>query len=91
MVVVLFWNRRAASTTAACKTSVDRLPRRGGKIAVFTDKVKNLSRYTRITAAASVDQTPSLVIVNPKGKAEVLTGYFDFQTIRQFVRNAARR
>jgi len=51
----------------------------------------NLSRYTRITAAASVNQTPSLIIVNPKGQAEVLNGYYDFQTIRQFVRNASRR
>ena len=42
------------------KSSVDRLPRRGGKTAVFTDKVSNLSHYTRITAAASVNQTPSL-------------------------------
>ena len=36
-------------------------------------------------------QTPALVIVNRKGQAEVLNGYYDFQTIRQYVRNAARR
>jgi hypothetical protein len=38
-----------------------------------------------------VNQTPAMVIVNPKGHAEVLNGYYDYQTIRQFVRNAARR
>lgn len=89
-VVVLFWNRGGVDDRSV-KSSVDRLPRRGGKTAVFTDKVANLSSYTRITAAASVNQTPSLVIVNPKGQAEVLSGYYDFQTIRQYVRNAARR
>lgn len=89
-VVVLFWNK-AGVEDRSVKSSVDRLPRRGGKTAVFTDKVTNLSSYTRITAAASVNQTPSLVIVNPKGQAEVLNGYYDYQTIRQFVSNAARR
>jgi hypothetical protein len=89
-VVVLFWAKGGIEDRSV-KNSVDRLPRRGGKTAAFTDKVSNLSRYTRITSAASVNQTPSMVIVNPKGQAEVLNGYYDFQTIRQFVRNAARR
>jgi hypothetical protein len=89
-VVVLFWNK-AGVDDRSVKDSVDRLPRRGGKTAVFTDKVANLSNYTRITAAASVNQTPALVIVNRKGEAEVLNGYYDFQTIRQYVRNATRR
>jgi hypothetical protein len=89
-VVVLFWNRFGVEDRSV-KHAVDRLPRRGGKTAVFTDKVTNLSRYTRITASANVSSTPALVIVNPQGKAEVLNGYYDFQTIRQFVRNAARR
>jgi hypothetical protein len=89
-VVVLFWTKGGIEDRSV-KNSVDRLPRRGGKTAAFTDKVSNLSRYTRITAAASVNQTPSMVIVNPKGQAEVLNGYYDFQTIRQFVRNASRR
>jgi hypothetical protein len=89
-VVVLFWNRFGVEDRSV-KSSVDRLPRRGGKTAVFTDKVTNLSRYTRITASANVSSTPAVVIVNPEGKAEVLNGYYDFQTIRQFVRNAARR
>jgi hypothetical protein len=89
-VVILFWTKGGIEDRSV-KSSVDRLPRRGGKTAVFTDKVANLSHYTRVTAAASVNRTPALVIVNPKGQAEVLNGYYDFQTIRQFVRNAARR
>lgn len=89
-VVVMFWAKDGIEDRSV-KSSVTRLPRRGGKTAVFTDKVSNLSRYTRITAAASVSQAPAMVIVNPKGQAEVLSGYYDFQTIRQFVRNASRR
>jgi hypothetical protein len=89
-VVILFWSTGGIEDRSV-KNSVNRLPRNGGKTAVFTDQVSNLSDYTRITAAASVTQTPSLVIVNRKGQAEVLNGYYDFQTIRQYVRNAARR
>lgn len=89
-VVILFWNKGGVDDRSV-KNSVDQLPRRGGRTAVFTDKVSNLSRYTRITAAASVTQTPALVVVNPEGRAEVLSGYYDLQTLRTYVRNAARR
>ena len=89
-VVILFWNKRGVEDRSV-KSAVDRLPRRGGRTAVFTDKIANVSDYTRVTAAATVNTTPALVIVNPEGSAEVLNGYYDFQTIRQFVQNAARR
>lgn len=89
-VVILFWNKGGVDDRSV-KNSVDQVSRRGGKTAVFTDKIANISSYTRITAAASVTQTPALVVVNPEGRAEVLNGYYDLQTIRQYVRNAARR
>jgi hypothetical protein len=89
-VVILFWNKKAIEDRSV-KKSVDRLSRRNGRVAKFTDTVKNLSRYTRITTAASVTHTPALVIVNKRGQAEVLNGYYDFQTINQFVSNASRR
>jgi pyruvate/2-oxoglutarate dehydrogenase complex dihydrolipoamide acyltransferase (E2) component len=89
-VVVLFWNKSGVDDRSV-KKSVDRLSRRGGKVATFTETVKNLSRYTRITSVASVTTTPSVVIVNSRGQAEVLAGYNDFQTINQFVSNASRR
>jgi len=89
-VVILFWNKNGVDDRSV-KKSVDRLSRRGGKVAKFTDTVAHLSRYTRITAAASVSSTPSLVVVNRRGQAEVLDGYNDYQTINQFVSNASRR
>jgi hypothetical protein len=87
VVVILFWNRRAVDDRSV-KSAVDRLPRHHGKVAVFTDGVRHLSRYTRITSATSVSQTPALVFVNRKGQAELQTGYLDYQTIQQYVRNA---
>jgi hypothetical protein len=89
-VVILFWNKRGVDDRSV-KKSIDRLSRRKGRVVKFTDSVKNLSRYTRITTAASISQTPSVVIVNKRGQAEVLNGYYDYQTINQFVSNASRR
>jgi hypothetical protein len=90
VVVLLFWNPRAVDDRSV-KHAVDRLPHHHGKVAVFSDSVKHLSRYTRITAATSVSQTPALVVVNRKGQAELQTGYLDYQTIGQYVLNALHR
>jgi hypothetical protein len=89
-VVVLFWNKSGVDDRSV-KKSIDRLPSGGGKVAKFSDKVQNISRYTRITSAANVTTTPSIVVVNRRGQAEVLAGYNDYQTINQFVANASRR
>ena len=89
-VVILFWNKNGVDDRSV-KKSVDRLSRRRGSVAKFTDTVNHLSRYTRITAVTSVSNTPSLVVVNRRGQAEVLGGYNDYQTINQFVSNASRR
>jgi hypothetical protein len=90
VVAILFWNPRAVDDRSV-KASLRAVPRRGGKVAVFSDRVKNLSRYTRISTATSVTTTPALVIVNRKGEAEVVTGYLDRQTVAQYVKNALRR
>jgi hypothetical protein len=90
VVAVLFWNPRAIDDRSV-HASLEAVPRRGGKVAVFSDRVKNLSRYTRISTATSINTTPSLVVVNRKGEAEVVTGYLDRQTVAQYVRNALRR
>jgi hypothetical protein len=90
VVVILFWNRQGIDDRSV-KASLDSLPRRKRKVAIFSDRVENLSRYTRITTAASIATTPSLVIVNRKGQAEVVNGYLDRQTVGQYVQNALRR
>jgi len=90
VVVLLFWNSKAVDDRSVHE-SVARLSRHGGRVAVFDDTVRNLSHYTRITGTAQVTQTPSLVIVDRRGAAQVKTGYLDFETIDQFVDTARRR
>ena len=89
-VVLLFWNKKGVEDRSV-KDSVDRLSRRGGEVAKFTDTVSHLADYTRITGITRVNTTPAVVVVNSRGQAEVLNGYYDYQTINQFVSNASRR
>ena len=89
VVVILFWNRRGVDDRSV-KASLDSLPHKR-VVATFSDRVNNISRYTRITAAATVSTTPSLVIVNRQGQAEVVSGYVDRETLNQYVLNALRR
>jgi hypothetical protein len=90
VVVILFWNPRSVDDRSV-KASLDSLSRHKRKVAVFSDRVENLARYSRVMTAASISTTPSLVIVNRKGQAEVVNGYLDRQTVGQYVRNALRR
>jgi hypothetical protein len=90
VVVILFWNRKAVDDRSV-KASLDAIPRHKRRLAIFSDQVQNLARYTRITTAASISTTPSLVVVNRKGQAEVINGYLDRQTVGQYVQNALRR
>jgi hypothetical protein len=89
VVAILFWNRHGVDDRRV-KASLDSLPHKRWA-ATFSDRVKNLSRYTRITAAANVATTPSVVIVNRKGQAEVVSGYVDRETLGQYILNARRR
>lgn len=87
VVVLLFWSKRGVDDRAV-KSAVSGLPRHGGKVAVFTDNLKNLVRYTKITAGANVVQTPTLVVTNKQGEARVATGYLDPATVEQYVVDA---
>jgi len=87
VVVLLFWNPRAVVDRSVSK-AVAGVSTRGGKVAVFTDRLKHLARYTKITAAANVVQTPTLIVVDRKSKAQVATGYMDEVSIDQHVVDA---
>jgi len=87
VVVLLFWNPRAVDDRSVRK-AVSGVSTRGGKVAIFTDRLKHLARYTKITAAANVVQTPTLIVVNRQEKAQVATGYMDEVSIDQYVVDA---
>ena len=87
VVVLLIWNPRGGDDKTV-KKAVDGLSRRNGKVAVFTDKPENLARYTSITAATELQQTPTVIFVNRKKVARKATGYLDSVTLDQYVTDA---
>jgi cytoskeletal protein RodZ len=89
VVVLLIWNPRG-SDDKNVKSAVDGLSRRGGKVAVFTDKPENVARYTTITAATELQQTPTLIVVNRDQVARKATGYLDPVTVDQYVVDALK-
>jgi hypothetical protein len=55
---------------------------------VFTDRPENVARYTTITAAAELAQTPTLLVMNRDQVARKATGYLDSVTVEQYVVDA---
>jgi cytoskeletal protein RodZ len=87
VVVLLIWDPRA-SVDQNVKSAVDGLSRRGGKVAVFTDKPENIARYTPITGPVDLSMTPTLIVVNRDEVARKATGYLDPVTVDQYVVDA---
>jgi hypothetical protein len=87
VVVLLFWNP-AGTDDRSVKRAVTGLPRHHGHVAVFTDRLNRITRYTKITAATNLSQTPTLVVVNKRGQARVATGYLDRTSADQLVVDA---
>jgi hypothetical protein len=87
VVVLLFWNPRGTDDRSV-KSAVDGLSRSGGKVAVFSDRPKNLARYAKVTSGVDVTQTPTLVVVDRQREARKATGYLDPDTVEQYVVDA---
>ena len=66
----------------------------GTGVTLFTDSVKNVSRYTQITQAINLDRVPALIVLRPKrltsgtAAASVSYGFRDTQSIRQEIVDA---
>jgi hypothetical protein len=84
VVVLLFWNPNG-SDDRSVKDSFDAISKHGGAVVKFTDTLRNLSRYTRVTASQPVTQTPTVVVVDRKGKGRFVTGFQDSATVEQLV------
>ena len=63
-------------------------------VALFTDSVSNVSRYTQITQAINLDRVPALVMLRPKrltagtATATVSYGFRDVQSVQQEITDA---
>jgi len=90
LVTVLFWNPKGI---------VDRVVHRElqavghgsrGKVAVFAAGASQVGSFGSFTKAVQVNETPTIVIVNPHGQATTLTGLTDAFSIEQAIGEAKK-
>jgi hypothetical protein len=89
VLVLLFWNNKSADDKAvhAALAHVDRWD---GRVAVQSASIKKISQYGRIARGVDVEQSPTVVVVDPSLRADTLVGYVDSDTIDQAVVDALR-
>ena len=84
-VLILFWNPHGAEDAAVHGELPAVQHKLGGKIAVHYATAGQVGEYGTVTHSVQVNQTPTLVIVNPHGQATVLTGLTDAFAIEQAI------
>jgi hypothetical protein len=89
VVVLLFWNDRAADDRAV-RASLKKVDRHDGRVFVHAAPLKQISKYGRIARGVNVEQSPTVVVADQNLKADTLVGFVDRQTIDQAVTDAMR-
>jgi len=89
VVVLLFWNAKSADDRAV-RTELRRVDGWGGRVYKHAAPITSISKYGRITRGADVEQSPTVVVVDPELRADTLVGYVDAATIDQTVVDAMR-
>jgi len=85
-VVILFRNPKGLDDRAM--TRVMRNVAARTKAVVLTDHVDAVERYGKLVKDLGVSQTPSIVIIDRRGRAQLLEGYLDADTLTQAVVDA---
>ncbi len=90
-VIALLFTLEGAADDSATRSALRSLETgRKSKVAVFTDSIANVGRYSRLVGSLGISQVPSVVIVDTKREAQLLEGYVDSGTLRQYVADAKR-
>lgn len=88
VVTILFWNPKA-SVDAAVQRELQAVGHTlGGKIAVHDARADQVGSFGSITRAVQVFQTPTILIVNKRGRARTLTGLTDAFSLEQAIDEA---
>jgi hypothetical protein len=87
VVAILFFNPGAADDRAV-KHELDAIPARGGKVVKLAVPLSELTRYPVITNQVQVTESPTLVLIDGKRRADMLTGFLDQLELSQRVSDA---
>ena len=86
-VVIFFQNPKGIDDKAVAK-SVRSLDRRTKTVVVLTDDVRNADRYGSMVEDLGVNQAPAIVVIGRSGKASLIEGYIDAESLVQVVADA---
>jgi hypothetical protein len=89
-VLVLFWNPHGADDVAVHSQLPAVSRSLGARIAVHYASAGQVDAFGSLTHAVNVSQTPTLLIVNARGRTTVLTGLNDAFAIEQAIGEARR-
>ena len=86
-VVIFFQNPKGIDDKAVAR-SVRSLDRRTKSVVVLTDDVRNVDRYGSMVEDLGVNQAPAIVVIGRSGKASLIEGYTDAESLVQVVADA---
>jgi hypothetical protein len=86
-VVIFFQNPKGIDDRAVAR-SVRSLDRRTKSVVVLTDDVRNADRYGSMVEDLGVNQAPAIVVIGRSGKASLIEGYIDAESLVQVVADA---
>jgi hypothetical protein len=86
-VVIFFQNHRGLDDKAV-EASVRALDRRTKSVVVLTDDVRNVDHYGSMVEDLGVNQAPAIVVIGRSGKASLIEGFIDAESLVQVVADA---
>ena len=88
VALLLFWNRHSSDDRAVQREVEIVAHKFGRRVAVHTASAGQVGSFGSITRDIQVYQTPTLLIVNPRGEVTTVTGYTDAYALEQTIREA---
>jgi hypothetical protein len=88
--VMLFWDS-AGSDDRHTRAALQQVNTRHGTVKVHAIPIKDVGKYTAITADVKINVSPTIVIISPKLQAWRITGYTDTGEINGLVGSIARQ
>ena len=89
IVLLLFWNPKGADD-AIVRNEVRALVGHAKKIALHVALANQVATFGTITRGVQVEQTPTILIINKRGRARALTGFTDVFSLEQAIAEARR-
>ena len=86
--VVIFFENHKGLDDRAVEQSVRSLDRRTKSVVVLTDDVRNVDLYGAMVEDLGVNQAPAIVVIGQSGKASLIEGYIDADSLVQVVADA---